>query len=174
MNYQLNESTLTQTLEQINRDLIDVQQDCDELKEENNSLQTEKQQFQVRLQELEQRSSLSAFQRVDTSKDEIQQLRDELTAASAHCSQLEEANRAWQQYQADQIESFRRNLQDKIPMFDENENPSLDLIAQQVVHHLDQLNHQRDELLQQNDILKTDIAAHKKQLGKSIQKSNEH
>ena len=187
VSYQLNESTFTQTVEQINQDLLDAQQDCDELREDNekltssmrqmeqekHSLQTENQQLQVKLQELEQRPSLSAFQRIDSSKDEIQQLRDELAAASAHCLQLEEANRAWQQYQSDQIESFRRNLQEKMPLHTGDENPSLDFIGQQVVNHLDQLNHQRDELLQQNDLLKADMVLQKKELGNSIRKSNE-
>lgn len=170
--YQMNESTLTQNIEQLNQDLIDVQDDCEDLRQDNaqlvSSVEEMKQQndsLQVKLHELEQRPNLSAFQRVDPSRDEIQQLRDELAAASAHCSQLEEANRAWQKYQSDTIESFRQNLQEKMPIVETDENPSLDSIAQQVINHLDQLNSQRDQLLQQNDSLKADIIARTKELG---------
>ena len=80
-------------------------------------------------------------------EDEFRQLRNDLAAASAHCLQLEEANRAWQKYQQDQIESFRQNLQEQIPSFNQIENPSLDSIAQQIINHLHQVNSQRDYLV---------------------------
>ena len=172
VNYQINESTVSQNIEQLNRDLLEVQDDCEDLRQDNaqlvSSIEEMKQQndsLQGKLHELEQRPSLSAFQRVDPSREEIQQLRDELAAASAHCLQLEEANRAWHKYQSDQIESFRQNLQEKIPVVETDENPSLDSIAQQVINHLDQLNSQRDQLLQQNDSLKAEITMHTKELG---------
>ncbi len=53
-------------------------------------------------------------------EQEIQQLRDDLAAASAHCLHLDEANRAWQKYQYDQIESFKQNLNEKIQTFNQH------------------------------------------------------
>ena len=93
--------------------------------------------------------------------DEIQQLRSDLAAASTHCLQLEEANRAWQKYQHDQVESFTQNLQQQIPTLNPAENPSLDSIGQQIVNYLNQLNSVRDSLVQQNDSLRDEIRAQK-------------
>jgi len=105
-------------------------------------------------------------------EEEIRQLRIDLAAASAHCLQLEEANRAWQKYQYDQIESFRQKLQEQIPTFNQIENTSLDFIAQQIFNYLDQLNIQRDNLIHQNDLLKDEIRIQKQQLGNYFFKSN--
>ncbi len=105
-------------------------------------------------------------------EEEIRQLRIDLAAASAHCLQLEEANRAWQKYQYDQIESFRQKLQQQIPTFNQIENTSLDFIAQQIFNYLDQLNIQRDNLIHQNDLLKDEIRIQKQQLGNYFFKSN--
>jgi hypothetical protein len=97
--------------------------------------------------------------------EEIRELQSDLAAASAHCLQLEEANRAWQKYQYDQIESFKQKLQEQIPTFNQIENPSLDFIAEQIMNYLEQLRHQ-------NDLLKDEIRVQKQQLGNYIFKSN--
>jgi hypothetical protein len=96
-------------------------------------------------------------------EEEIRQLRIDLAAASAHCLQLDEANRAWQKYQHDQIESFRQKLQEQIPTFNQIENTSLDFIIQQIINYLDQLNIQRDNLIQQNNLLKDEIRLQQQQ-----------
>jgi hypothetical protein len=174
-----NESLNKQYLEQL-----------EELQQQNNLLQLENQQLQVKLNEMEQRPSQSAFQRIESSRevcgiicldfilfsllqkvaihnidreDEIRQLQNDLAAASAHCLQLEEANRAWQKYQYDQIETFRQNLQQQIPTLNQIENPSLDSISQQIIDYLDQSNSQRDNLIQENDLLRDEIRVQKKE-----------
>jgi hypothetical protein len=101
-------------------------------------------------------------------EDQIRQLRTDLAAASTHCLQLEEANRAWQKYQHDQIESFRQQLQEQIPSFNQIENPSLDFIAQQIINHLHQLNIQRDSLIRQSELLKDEMQLQKQQMGNHI------
>ena len=107
-----------------------------------------------------------AIHNIDREREEeIRQLRSDLAAASAHCLQLEEANRAWQKYQYEQIESFRQKLQEQIPIFNQMENASLDFIAQQIINYLDQLNIQRDNLIHHNDLLKDEIRLQKQQLG---------
>jgi hypothetical protein len=87
---------------------------------------------------------------------------------SAQCFQLEEANRAWQKYPYEQIEAFRQKLQQKIPLFNQIEDSSLDFIAQQIINHLDQLNFQRDDLMHQIDLLKDEIRLQKQQLGNQL------
>jgi hypothetical protein len=110
-----------------------------------------------------------AIHNIDRNRDdEIQQLRTDLAAASAHCLQLDEANRAWQKYQYEQIESFRQKLQEQIPSFNQIENPSLDFIAQEIFNYLEQLTTQRDSLIRQNDLLTEEIQLQKQQLGKII------
>jgi hypothetical protein len=99
-------------------------------------------------------------------EEEVRQLRTDLATASAHCIELEEANRAWQKYQYDQMESFRQKLQEYIPSFDHIENSSLDSVAQQMINYLDQLNIQRDDLMRQIDTLTNEVQLQKRQLGK--------
>ena len=71
--------------------------------------------------------------------EELQQLRESVIILTAQCAQLDEANRAWQQYHQTQLDSFRNKLVDQLPI---NENTSLDEIAQQII---DQINKEREE-----------------------------
>jgi hypothetical protein len=68
--------------------------------------------------------------------EEIQQLRTNLSNLTAQCAQLDEANRAWQQFHENQLGIFRNKLQDWILL---DENSTLEQIAQQIVIQLDQL-----------------------------------
>lgn len=107
-----------------------------------------------------------AIHNIDREREEeIRQLRADLATTSAQCFQLEEANRAWQNYPYEQIESFRQKLQQKIPLFNQMEDASLDLFAQHIIHHLDQLNIERDNLMRHIDSLKDEIRLQKQQLG---------
>ena len=65
--------------------------------------------------------------------EEVRQLRENVVALTAQCAQLDEANRAWQQYQQTQSDNFRHKLHDYLLI---DENTSLDEIAQQIVHHI--------------------------------------
>ena len=113
-----------------------------------------------------------AIHNIDREREEeIRQLRADLATTSAHCFQLEEANRAWQNYPYEQIESFRQKLQHKIPLFNQMEDASLDLFAQHIIHHLDQLNIERDNLMRHIDSLKDEIRLQKQQLGNNTFKS---
>ena len=69
-------------------------------------------------------------------ENELQQLRANLSNLTAQCSQLNEANLAWQQFHQNQIELFRNKLQDSVLL---DENSTLEQIAQQILVHLDQL-----------------------------------
>ncbi|CAF1445487.1 unnamed protein product, partial [Rotaria sordida] len=214
-NYQLNESILSQNLEQLNQKLLDVYRECEEfrdhnaqlilskqqieqqidelqlsnnnlekfydLQQHNESLRLENQQLQLKLNDMEQRlnqfSINSTIQRVDSTRenigihnidrepdDEIHQLQTDLAVASNRCFELEAANSAWQKYQYEQIESLRKKLQEQIPSLNQIENSSLDFITQQILDYLHQLNIQRDNLLHQNDLLKDEIRLQKQQL----------
>jgi len=63
-------------------------------------------------------------------------LRINLSNLTVQCAQLDEANRAWQQFHQNQLEIFRNKLQDWILL---DENSTLEQIAQQIVTQLDQL-----------------------------------
>lgn len=79
-------------------------------------------------------------------EDELHHLREDLAALTTQCGQLDEANRAWQQYHQTQLDSFRDRLQNSLPI--EN-NLSLDDIAQNIVAHLDQQQNEYENLMQQ-------------------------
>lgn len=98
-------------------------------------------------------------------EEEIQQLRTDLSVASARCFQLEEANCAWKNYQHQQIESLSQKLKQKLPTFNCIENSSLDVITEQLMDYFDQSNAQQDNLMRHNDILKDEIRSLKQQLG---------
>jgi DNA anti-recombination protein RmuC len=70
--------------------------------------------------------------------DELRQLRESVIILTAQCAQLDEANRAWQQYHQTQLDSFRNKLVDQLPI---DENRSLDEIGQQII---DQMNKERE------------------------------
>jgi hypothetical protein len=55
VNYQLNESFLTQNLEQLNQKLIDVYKECEEFRELNGELILSRQRTEKQLEEQEQR-----------------------------------------------------------------------------------------------------------------------
>jgi chromosome segregation ATPase len=112
-----------------------------------------------------------AIHNIDHARDEeMRQLRADLAAASTHCSQLEEANRAWQQYQHDQVEAFRQRLQPEVPALDQTENASLDSMAQQILNQLNELHIERENLRRQMDYLKEEVQAQKQKLGKKRSK----
>ena len=76
---------------------------------------------------------------VEQEGEELRQLRESVIVLTAQCAQLDEANRAWQQYHQTQLDSFRNKLVDQLPI---DENTSLDEIAQQIV---DQMNKERED-----------------------------
>ncbi|CAF0830686.1 unnamed protein product [Adineta ricciae] len=67
------------------------------------------------------------------------ELRKNLAALTNQCAQLEEANRAWQQFQRSQLESFRTKLQHRFPLQDKI---SFDEIAEIIVDQVDSINRQ--------------------------------
>ena len=110
-----------------------------------------------------------AIHNLDHVRDEeMRQLRADLAAASTHCSQLEEANRAWQQYQHDQVEAFRRRLQPEVPALEQTENASLDSMAQQILNQLNELHVERGNLRRQMNFLEEEVQAQKQKLGKTF------
>jgi hypothetical protein len=62
------------------------------------------------------------------------------------CTQLDEANQAWQQYHQTQVDSFTNKLQKSLPI--ENSLP-LDDIAQHIVARFDQQQNEHENLMQQ-------------------------
>ncbi|CAF4779136.1 unnamed protein product, partial [Rotaria socialis] len=68
-----------------------------------------------------------------TEDEELGQLRETVALLTAQCTQLDEANRAWQQYLQTQVQDFRSKLQDYLPV---NENISLDYVAEQIIEQI--------------------------------------
>ncbi|CAF3671069.1 unnamed protein product [Adineta steineri] len=160
-----------------------IEKKSEEQEQHNNNLNLDNQQLQMKLNDTEQRLSQmsvnSIVQRVDSPREnigihnvdrdrdeEIRQLRTDLAAATAHCQSLDEANRAWQKFQNEQIESFRQKFQEQIPSLNQMENTSLDFIAQEIGNHLNQLNIQHDNLMHHMNTLKDEIQVQKQQLGR--------
>ncbi|CAF5137238.1 unnamed protein product, partial [Rotaria magnacalcarata] len=183
----LSKQQLQERLQQI--DEIQLSNDDSEklfqLQQQNDALSLENQQLQSKLIDIEKCLSPSSvhatIQRIDSPREnvaihnvnreheqEIYQLRTDLATASARCLELEEANCAWQNYQYGQIESLRKKLQDQIPSLNEIDNASLEYLSQQIIHHLDHLYAERDDLIRHNDLLKDEIRIQKQQLGNRL------
>jgi hypothetical protein len=65
--------------------------------------------------------------------EELRQLRENIVSLTGQCAQLDEANRAWQQYQQTQFDNFRDKICDVLPI---DENTSFDEIAQQITEQI--------------------------------------
>ncbi|CAF4622746.1 unnamed protein product, partial [Rotaria socialis] len=152
-----------------------------QLQQQHDALSLENQQLQSKLIDMEKCLSPSpvhaTIQRIDSPREnvaihnvnreheqEIYQLRADLATASARCLELEEVNLAWQNYQHDQIESLRKKLQEQIPSLNEIDNASIEYLSQQIIHHLDHLYAERDNVIRDNDLLKDELRILKQQL----------
>lgn len=67
--------------------------------------------------------------------ERIRQLEENVTALTIQCAQLDQANRAWQQFQQAQLDTIRTKLQDYFPI---EENTSADEIAQLIANQVAQ------------------------------------
>jgi chromosome segregation ATPase len=115
------ELSLDNIIQPIENHFNDLQHQCDTLTERVNELQSNQ---------------------TGDNEDELQQ---NLVMLSAQCAQLEEANKAWQEFHQAQLENFRNKFRNNLPM--EN-NISFDEIAQSIIDYLNQLINERDHLLQ--------------------------
>ena len=88
--------------------------------------------FQVQIHELTPVQSASG----QNINEELQQLRTQLSDLKNECAQLAEANHAWLQYHQNQLDLFRKNLEDWIFL---DENATLEQIGQQIINQFDQL-----------------------------------
>ncbi|CAF3326714.1 unnamed protein product, partial [Rotaria socialis] len=179
----LSKQQLQERLQQI--DEIQLSNDNSEklfqLQQQHDALSLENQQLQSKLIDMEKCLSPSpvhaTIQRIDSPREnvaihnvnrehelEIYRLRADLATASARCLELEEVNLAWQNYQHDQIESLRKKLQEQIPSLNEIDNASIEYQSQQIIHHLDHLYAERDNVIRDNDLLKDELRILKQQL----------
>ena len=102
--------------------------------ENNNNLTFDEtiQQIENRFNNLQNESSTRTNRMNESDTDN--ELRQNLAVLTAQCAQLDEANRAWQQYQQTQLENFRNKLQDYLSF---DENISFDQIAQLIIDQID-------------------------------------
>ncbi len=92
----------------------------------------------------------STANHVEPEAEELRQLREKVAFLTSQCAQLEEANRAWQQYQQTVADNFRSKLVDYLPI---DENMSLDQIPQQIV---DQITKEREDFNEQFQAMEKD------------------
>lgn len=82
-------------------------------------------------------------------EDELEQLRTNLLQLTEQCTQLDEANHAWQIYHENQVKIFRDNLQDSI-FLDENQN--LEQMAHEIRQEFNKLK-ETDDNYQLNETM---------------------
>jgi hypothetical protein len=83
----------------------------------------------------------------EAESEELRQLRDNLAILTSEYAQLNEANRAWQDFHQSQLDNFRKKVQDYIQIDDDF---SFDQIAQQIV---DQITKEREDFIEQYQAL---------------------
>jgi prefoldin subunit 5 len=75
----------------------------------------------------------SASPTINEHEQELQQLRQNIASLTNQCTQLDEANRAWQLYQQTQLDNFTNTIHNYLPI---DLTSSLDQVAQQIVNHI--------------------------------------
>ncbi len=70
---------------------------------------------------------------IEQDAEEVRQLRENVAILTAQCAQLNEANRAWKEYQQTQLDNFRTKFLDCLPI---DENLALDEAAQEIVNQI--------------------------------------
>ncbi len=93
-------------------------------------------------------------------EQQLHQLQQHIATLTNQCAQLDEANRAWQQYQQTQLNNFTNIIHNYLPIDD---NASLEHIAQQIV---DQITTERQHLTEQCQTLE--------QINNDLQSGNQH
>ncbi|CAF4111061.1 unnamed protein product, partial [Rotaria sordida] len=96
--------------------------------------------------------------------EELEQLRERVALLTNQCTQLDESNRTWQQYQQTQLDNFRNKLHDYLPI---DENISLDDIAQQIIKDHENFNEKYSELEKINDNLLSELTMNIQSVEKS-------
>ncbi|CAF1573982.1 unnamed protein product, partial [Rotaria sordida] len=93
---------------------------------------------------------------IEEERKELELLRETVAFLTTQCTQLNEANSAWQLYQEAQLQNFRSKLLDCLSF---DENTSFDMIAQQIVEQIskerEDFNEKYQTLEKVNDILRS-------------------
>ncbi|CAF0778122.1 unnamed protein product [Rotaria sordida] len=147
-NFESVEESYRNTINELNQELLAVKTQCEHLDAEKQLLsnELEKRSAQVNQEQIErstEKVSLNLMKQpfeevpIHTSvvdeQNELEQLREAVTFLTAQCAQLDEANRAWQQYQQTQLHVFLSKLHDYLPI---EESTSFDEIAQHIVNQI--------------------------------------
>lgn len=164
-------------LHEMSQKLLTVEQQREQLNVEKKTLKAELEELSAEVNQRNTERSIGKPWRsveqvpiheiVPDATAEIQQLHQQIITLTDQLAQLEAANRAWQQYQHDQVEAFRQRLQPDVPTLEQTENASLDSMAQQILNQLNELHVERDNLRRQMDYLRDEVQAQKQKLGKT-------
>ncbi|CAF5028174.1 unnamed protein product, partial [Rotaria sp. Silwood1] len=162
------QETYANTINELNQKILMLKQQNDQLEAERKTLITDS--TSVESQPVNKQISASPVHeaKIHTitpiqsglpliDEQELQQLRDNVTLLTNQCAQLDEANRAWQQYQTAQLQDFRSKLHDYLTF---DENASFDIIAQQIVEQIskerEDFNEKYEAIEKANDILRSE------------------
>ncbi|CAF3634115.1 unnamed protein product, partial [Rotaria sordida] len=139
------------TINELNQELLVMKKQCEELDAEKQLLTDELQKRPVDIdrdhaeQTIQKMSSDTLKQpfeqvpihmsdvNIEEERKELQQLRDNVTLLTNQCAQLDEANRAWQQYQQTQLDTFKNIFQHYLPI---DETFTLNQAAQQILQQI--------------------------------------
>ncbi|CAF4477372.1 unnamed protein product, partial [Rotaria magnacalcarata] len=152
------------TIDEVNEELAVIKSRCEQLDAEKQRLSDE---LERRTTEFDRDRSRQNVERVSSnllqqSFEEVPihsigatraemvecgELRETVAVLTAQCAQLDEANRAWQQYHQTQLDTFKSTLQEHLPM---NDIFTLDQAAQQI---LNQIINERQDFNQQYEAL---------------------
>ncbi len=128
--------SLQEEVESLENQLRDNRSSIDLLKNNLQLITQENEQLKQQNHEIEERYDrlmkeihvLTPVQ--STHTDETEQLQAHISLLTTRCSQLDQANHAWEEFHRNQLESFREKLQDLIPI---DSNSSLEQIAQEIL-----------------------------------------
>ncbi|CAF3345337.1 unnamed protein product [Rotaria sp. Silwood1] len=100
---------------------------------------------------------------VEDERKELEQLRETVALLTSQCAQLDEANRAWQQYQQAELHVFISKLRDFLPI---TESTSFDEVAQ---HIIDQVIKEREDFNLRHQALEKELNHLRSESGINVQ-----
>ena len=129
--------SLQEEIESLENQLQESRSSIDLLKNNLQTITKENEQLKQQNHEIDEKynqllhSQIRVINPVQSSNnDEIDQLQEHISALTTRCTQLDQANHAWQEFHQNQLLPFREKLQESMPI---DSNSSLEQIAQDIL-----------------------------------------
>ncbi|CAF3364647.1 unnamed protein product, partial [Rotaria sp. Silwood2] len=166
------------SIDELNKELLSMTEQCEILNAEKQSLTNEVEKMCVEMNAEQNRQLIesapmnllqevplqTSASNVEQANEELQQLRESYAILTSQYGQLNEANRAWQEFHLTEVDNFRRKIQDFLQIDDDI---SFDHIAQKIIDQITKEREYSDERYQ------TLEKAHMNLQSKSIQENKE-